>query len=106
MASDPRTIELLLERLEPAGLMRARKMFGEYGIYCDGVFIGVVCADRFHLKPTEAGLAAAPELELIPAYAGAKPSMVVPADRWDDADWLVPLIRITLAHLPPAKKNR
>lgn len=95
MASDPRTVELLLERLAPAGSARARKMFGEYGIYLDDSFIGVVCDDRFHLKPTAAGRDLAPELEMAPAYTGAKPSLVVPAERWDDTDWLSRLVRST-----------
>ncbi|MEZ5714151.1 MAG: TfoX/Sxy family protein [Paracoccaceae bacterium] len=95
MASDPRTVALLLERLSPAGAARARKMFGEYGIYLDDTFIGVVCDDRFHHKPTGPGRALAPELDMAPAYPGAKPSLVVPAERWDEADWLSRLTRST-----------
>ena len=107
MATDPRTIELLLDRISPAGQASARKMFGEYGIYCDDTFIGVVCSNRFHLKPTPSGLTYADDLELAPAYDGAKPSLVVPADRWDDEDWLVALIRLTVNSLSkPEKKKR
>lgn len=104
MSTDQRTIDLLLERLAVAGEPSARKMFGEYGIYCDGVFIGVVCDDRFHVKPTKQGLAFAPELELAPAYDGAKPSMVVPGERWDDQEWLRELVRITVESLRKTKK--
>lgn len=106
MATNPNTINLLLERLAGAGVATARKMFGEYGIYCDDIFIGVVCNDTFHLKPTKPGLTLAPDLELAPAYSGAKPSMVVPADRWDEHEWIIPLVKTTVAHLASAKKRK
>lgn len=106
MATDPRTIERLLDALAAAGEMRAKPMFGEYGLYCGDRFIGVVCNDQFHLKPTKAGRALAPELELLPAYAGAKPSMVVPAERWDEADWITGLVQTTAQNLPPPKKRK
>ena len=104
MSTDQRTIDLLLERLAVAGEPSARKMFGEFGIYCDGVFIGVVCDDRFHIKPTKEGLAFGHDLEMAPAYDGAKPSMVVPGERWDDPEWLRELVRITVESLGKAKK--
>lgn len=45
-------------------------------------------------------MASDPEvLALVPAYPGAKPSIVVPAVRWDDAMWLGDLIRVTVAAL-------
>lgn len=103
---NPHTIDVLSESLADAGVVAAKKMFGEYGNYCDGIFIGVVCDDIFHLKPTKPGLAFAPEIELAPAYPGAKPSMVVPADRWDKYDWIIPLVKTTVAPLPPARKRK
>ncbi len=27
-------------------------MYGEYGIYCDGTFVAVVCGDRLYVRPT------------------------------------------------------
>lgn len=106
MASDPRTIALLLERIGSAGEMSARKMFGDYGLYCDGVFIGVICDDELHLKPTDQGRAFAPDLEESPAYKGARPSPVVPADLWDEEDWMIELIQITKANVKPVKKRK
>ena len=106
MATDPRTIDLLLERTAAAGAMATRKMFGEYGLYCDGVFIGVVCDDRLHLKPTKPGLTLAPGLEMQPAYPGAKPSLVVPAERWDEEDWFIPLLTATRDALSKGRKPR
>lgn len=99
MPTDPHTIETLLDCLAGCGAVQVKKMFGEYGVYVDGVFIGVVCDDRFHLKPHKSTAALTAGLELAPAYAGAKPSVVIPTDRWDDADWLAPIIRASVAAL-------
>lgn len=106
MATDKCTIDQLLDCLSAAGIVRAKPMFGEYGIYCDDRFIGVVCDNQFHLKPTKAGLSLAPELDLQPAYAGAKPSIVIPGDRWDDADWITNLVQITSQNLPAPKARK
>ncbi|HEV2128412.1 MAG TPA: TfoX/Sxy family protein [Thermomicrobiales bacterium] len=32
-----------------------RKMFGEYGVDCGEVFVGVICDAKFYLKITDAG---------------------------------------------------
>ena len=105
MATDPRTIETLSDLIADAGEINIKKMFGEYGVYCDGRFIGVVCDDQFHLKPTKQGRAFAPELEMLPAYDGASPSMVVPAERLEEHDWIIELVQITARHVPAPKKR-
>ena len=45
------------EALAGAGAVSARKMFGEYGVYCDGKIVGLVCDDQLFVKVTEAGRA-------------------------------------------------
>lgn len=42
-------------QLERAGTIEAVKLFGDYGVYCDGKVIGLICDDCFYLKPTEPG---------------------------------------------------
>jgi TfoX/Sxy family transcriptional regulator of competence genes len=103
MATDRGTIDVLLEQSARAGRMSARKMFGEYALYCDGKVVALVCDDRLFVKPTAAGraLIAAPA-EGFP-YPGAKPWLLVSGDLWDDADWLAALIRATAEALPPPK---
>ncbi|WP_372841445.1 TfoX/Sxy family protein, partial [Phaeovulum sp.] len=63
MATDAASIAYLLEQAAEAGLS-ARPMFGEYGLYADGKFVGVVCDNALFLKPTEPGQALAPEAPL------------------------------------------
>lgn len=38
MASHQDFVDYVAEQLRAAGMIRSRKMFGEYGLYCDGVF--------------------------------------------------------------------
>lgn len=47
------TVDYLLELLEPLGQVSARKMFGGYGIYHQGLMIGLVADDTLYLKVDE-----------------------------------------------------
>lgn len=104
MATDSRTIAFLLEQLAGAGEVSARAMFGEYGLYCDGRIVALVCDDRLYVKPTAAGrmFIGAPDEE--PPYSGAKPSFLI--SEVDDAEWLSELIRLTAAELPLPKPKK
>ena len=108
MATDPATVDVILEAISGAGDVSARKMFGEYGVYCDGKIIGLICDDQFFLKITEAGRAYIETPEEGPAYPGAKPSFVIPEDRWDDRDWMSGLVAVSWPEmpLPKAKKKK
>ena len=52
MASHPDFVNYMAEQLREAGAIRSRKMFGEYGLYCDDVFFAVVCDDQLFVKVT------------------------------------------------------
>ena len=43
-------VESLLDLLHPLGGVSARRMFGAYGIYKDGLMFGIVSGERFYLK--------------------------------------------------------
>ena len=55
MASSPEFMQSVAARLEDAGTITYRKMFGEYCVYCDGKLFGCVCDDRLFVKITEPG---------------------------------------------------
>lgn len=78
-------------------------MFGEYGVYCDGKMVALICDGQLFVKATAGGRAFADGIEEAPPYSGAKPCLLVDADRWDDGAWLVQLVRITAAELPASK---
>jgi TfoX/Sxy family transcriptional regulator of competence genes len=103
MATRQRTIDFLLEQTASAGAMAARKMFGEYGLYCDGVFIGVVCDDNLFLKPTKAGAVFEAECTPAPPYPGAKPSWLVSEALIDDPERLGAFIKLTRGELAKPK---
>lgn len=100
----PETITELLDLLAPAlDDVRARKMFGEYALYCNEKVVALVCRNELVVKATVEGEALAPDLEHMSAYPGAKPGLHVPRDRWDDSMWLATLIRTTADALPAKK---
>ncbi|KWI73988.1 TfoX/Sxy family protein [Burkholderia ubonensis] len=106
MASSQSTVDFIVEQTAAAGAVSARKMFGEYGIYCDGKMVALVCDDRLFVKPTPDGKAFLGECEEGPPYPGAKPCFVISGERWDEREWLARLIRITAAQLPPPKPRK
>jgi DNA transformation protein len=53
MPSRDPLVEYLLELLAPLGSMQARRMFGGWGVYADGIMIGLVAGEALHLKADE-----------------------------------------------------
>lgn len=105
MASDNSFVEFVLGQLENAGSVNARKMFGEYGIYCDGKFFALICDNKLFIKPTEAGRAFIREVVAEPPYPGAKSYFLI-EDKLEDREWLSKLVRVTVAELPGPKPSR
>lgn len=106
MASRQETVDYVLEQIGEAGTVSARKMFGEFGIYCDGKFIGAVCDDEFFLKPTEAGKAFSPEQDEGSPYPGAKLHFHIAGDQLEDRDWVCQFVRLTTDALPAPKPKK
>ncbi|MGN0660513.1 MAG: TfoX/Sxy family protein [Oscillospiraceae bacterium] len=50
MASKKEFAEFVAEQLGDAGTITYRKMFGEYGLYCDGKYFAAVCDDRLFVN--------------------------------------------------------
>jgi TfoX/Sxy family transcriptional regulator of competence genes len=105
MSSKQSTIDFLVLQMKAAGEIRVKKMFGEYGIYCDEKIVALVCDDQLFIKPTETGEQFIGEvLEGFP-YPGAKPYFLISEEKWSDKKWLAELIQLTAAALPPPKKK-
>ena len=49
MASNPDLVQYIADQCAGAGEITVKKMFGDYGIYCDGVIFGLICDNRFYL---------------------------------------------------------
>lgn len=104
MASDIDFVEYIADQCGGAGEITTKKMFGDYGIYCDGKIFGLICDDRFYLKPTGAVRPMLKKEELRPPYDGAKDYFYI-ADV-DDRDYLSAIVRETCKALPEPKKKK
>ncbi len=107
MATSQSTIDFLLDQLSGLPHVRARRMFGEYALYCEERVVALVCDNQLFVKITPEGkaLVGAGYAEG-PAYPGARPSMVIGAEEIEDADRLCELLRVTAAALPAPKPKR
>ncbi len=103
MACDADFVQYIADQCSGAGEIVTKKMFGDYGIYCNGKIFGLICDNRFYLKPTEAGRALLRKEELRPPYDGAKDYFYI--DDVDDHDYLSSLVRTTCKALPGPKKR-
>jgi DNA transformation protein and related proteins len=106
MATQQGTVDYLLEQLSGLHGVTARKMFGEWGVFLDGKTVALVCDDQLFVKPTAAGRELASDAPEAPAYRGAKPALLIDADRWEKRDWLCGLIRATADALPMPKPKK
>ena len=106
MASHQAFVDYVTEQLRAAGKIRARSMFGEYGLYCNECFFAVICDDQLFVKRTPQGEAAFPQLPKAPPYPGAKASLLV--EDVEDRDLLLRLTQITCVALSshPQKPRR
>ena len=107
MSSAQSIVDYIAGQLGNAGVITTKKMFGEYGIYCDGKIIGVICEDVLFLKSTQQGLEyCGNQTELAPAYEGAKPGIVITDKHLENIDWITKLVKITYQALPEAKPKK
>ena len=106
MASHKDFVDYVAEQLCQAGAIRSRKMFGEYGLYCDDVFFAVICDDQLFVKVTPQGEAVFPDLPKAPPYEGAKDSFLV--EDVENREQVTELTCITCEALrnKPQKKRR
>lgn len=106
MASKQATVDFILKQIAGAGIVSAKKMFGEYGMYCDGKIVALVCDDQLFVKPTLAGERFMGQcIEGLP-YPGAKPWFLIPSEKWNDCIWLAQLIKVSSAELPLPKNKK
>lgn len=101
MASSLEFIEYVCEQLECAGSISYKKMFGEYGVYCNGKIIGLVCDNQLFIKKTAAGEAFLENPTEEAPYKGAKPYFFI--ENLDDKEFLSELVRKSWDEMPLQK---
>ena len=104
MASRLEYVQYVAEQLSGAGEITYKKMFGEYGLYCDGKIFDNLSDDQLFVKITEAGRRLFPGLPEAPPYPGAKDYFLI--ENMDDRDFLTALTLTTCQALPEPKKKR
>ena len=104
MASSLEFAQYVAEQLSGAGVITYKKMFGEYGLYCDGKLFANVSDDQLFIKITETGRSLFLGLPEAPPYPGAKDYFLI--ENVDDRDFLTALTLTTCQALPEPKKKR
>ena len=105
MASDPEFVDFLVDQMKDAGVVRSRKMFGEYALYAGDKVVALVCDNQLFVKPTPGGRAFIGSPVEAPPYPGAKNSFLI-EDAFEDREWITQLIRITERELPAPKPKK
>lgn len=107
MASQQSTVDFIVDQMADAGDVSAKKMFGEYGVYCGGKMVALVCDDQLFVKPTAGGRDLLKTVVEASPYPGAKPCFLISADLLEDREALTELIKVTARELPlPVKKPK
>lgn len=104
MASNKDFVQYIAEQCANAGEITFKKMFGDYGIYCNGKIFGLICDDRFFVKPTEAGRSLLRNVDMRPPYEGAKDYFYI--FDVDDRDYISTLVSETCKDLPMPKARK
>ena len=103
MASSLEFVRFVCGQLADAGKITCKRMFGEYGLWCDGRFFATIEDGMLFLKITDAGHAMLPDAEVVEPHEGARFLYVA---ELDDRAFLAELVRRTCAELPAPKPRR
>ncbi|MES2957664.1 MAG: TfoX/Sxy family protein [Pseudomonadota bacterium] len=96
-------VDHCLELLAPLGAVRARRMFGGHGLYCDDLFFGLIARERLYLKVdthSQAGFADAGCEPFVYDAKGRRSTMgywSVPAEAMESPTLMQPWARQALA---------
>ena len=106
MSSSQNTVDFIISQMLGAGDVSYKKMFGEYGLYCEGKMVASVCDDKLFVKPTIRGRAYIGDVVEESPYPGAKPHFLISDEKIKNGQWLSELIRITAEELPVSVKKK
>lgn len=104
MASKPEFVEFVADQLQDAGIITYRKMFGEYGLYCNGKNFALICNNQLFIKITGAGRELCPDLQEAPPYQNAKNCFLI--EDIENQALLTKLVTVTCAELPDPKPKK
>ena len=103
MACTPEFVQYVAEQLALCGEITYRKLFGEYGFYCNGKFFATAEDNQFYLKITDAGQQLMPDAVIASPHEGARAFLI---ENLCDRDQLARLVQATCAALPEPKPKK
>jgi len=112
MSKDRGTVDRILGLLLPLGPVRARAMFGGWGIYLDDIFFALIADDRLYMKidaESEARFAAAGAEPFVYSRGGDAITMSyreAPDGALDEPGALLPWAEMALAAARRARKGK
>lgn len=104
MATSKEFHDYVVENLQRAGNVTARKMMGEYCIYYQEKLIGDICDNCLFLKPTESVLRLMPDADRAYPYEGSRTLMVVVEDV-ENTELMIEVLSEMYKELPEPKKK-
>lgn len=104
MASSKEMADYVCDQLKYAGEITCKKMFGEFGLYCGGLYFGCICDNQLFIKPTATNVDLLDRPEPVPPYEGAKPCWLI--GDLEDRDKLAALVLRTCAELPKGRRKK
>lgn len=105
MAIDRSLVTHICDQMKAAGAIRARAMFGGYGVYCNDRLVGLICYDQLFLRPLPEAIALLPDATMVPPYTGAKPYILADAVL-DDPELLAKTVATIADLVPPPKPKK
>jgi len=110
MACSKEFHDFVMEQLQGLGEVRSRKMFGEYGVYCDDVFFAVIADESLWLKVDDGNRPRFEARGMGPFSPGDPPSPMqyyeVPVDVLEDSAQLHEWAAVSMEVAARAPKRR
>jgi TfoX/Sxy family transcriptional regulator of competence genes len=106
MASKQEYVDYVIEQIDNAGVITAKKMFGGYHVYSNGKLFALVIDNKLFVKITDSGREFAKGVTQVPAFPKTKILSFLIEDQLEDREWISTLVRITIEELPDDPKPK
>ena len=104
MASTKDMADYVCDQLSGAGEITTKKMFGEYGLFCNGIYFGCICDNQLFIKPTATNVDLLDNPTPQAPYEGAKPCWLI--EDLENRKALCALVVRTCMELPQPKRRK
>jgi len=96
--------EFVLDQLRQFGPVDCRAMFGGYGLYCEGIFFGIIAKGRLYFKTNPATVSDYLERDMQPFQPNSKQTLKnyfeVPVEILEDEEQLAVWARKAIGSMP------